>query len=106
MDDFIGTVPSGTVRPNRITLVEVENQRVILTRIDRELCAFNALCPHQLGNLASGKIINGEIECPVHNWRFNIRTGKSIYPEDDGLRLRRYDAKEENGMVKVRPGRN
>jgi len=99
--DFQPTLPGNQVRANRINLTEVGLQRVVLTRIEGQLCAFNALCPHQLGNLASGSLVNGEIECPVHNWRFNIRTGKSVYPEDDGLRLRRYQVREENGLVMV-----
>ncbi len=105
-EEHIAAVTSRHVRNSRITVVEIDSELIVLTRVEGQACAFNALCPHQLGNLASGMIINGEIECPVHNWRFNIRTGKSVYPEDDGLRLRRYEAKEENGMVKVRPGRN
>jgi nitrite reductase/ring-hydroxylating ferredoxin subunit len=99
--DFQSTLPGNQVRANRISMAEVGLQRVVLTRIEGQLCAFNALCPHQLGNLASGSLVNGEIECPVHNWRFNIRTGKSVYPEDDGLRLRRYHVQEENGLVLV-----
>ncbi len=90
------------MRANRLTDVEVGTQRVVLTRIEGQLCAFNALCPHQLGNLERGFLNSGEIECPVHGWRFNVRTGKSVYPEDDGLRLRRYEVKEEDGRVWVK----
>ena len=97
-------MPGRQVRADRLTSVEVGLQRVILTRVGSELCAFNALCPHQLGNLAGGFVHNGEIECPVHGWRFDIRTGRSVYPEADGLRLRRYAAREADGLVSVRLG--
>jgi nitrite reductase/ring-hydroxylating ferredoxin subunit len=100
---FIPTIPADQVKPNRIKFIEVENQRLILTRIAGELCAFNALCPHQLGDLSRGIIYNGEIECPVHAWRFNIRTGHSVYPEEETLHLRRYEVKEDSGIVMVKP---
>ena len=28
-------------------------------------------CPHRNAPLSSGRIINGEIECPYHGWKFN-----------------------------------
>lgn len=102
MSDFHPTVHTDQVKPNRLRLVEVEAQRVVLTRIEGELCAFNALCPHQLGDLSRGTVHNGAVECPVHGWRFNIRKGHSIYPEEETLRLRRYAVKEEGGVVRVK----
>lgn len=102
MTDFHPTIPAEQVRPNKLKLVEVENQRVALTRIEGELCAFNALCPHQLGDLSRGTVHNGAVECPVHGWRFDIRKGTSIYPEEEALRLRRYQVKEEGGVVLVK----
>lgn len=100
--EFHFAAPSNTVRANRLTPVDIDGQPVLLTRIENHLCAFNALCPHQLGNLARGFLNAGEIECPVHNWRFNIRTGQSVYPEDDGLRLRRYEVQEDHNRIYVR----
>jgi naphthalene 1,2-dioxygenase system ferredoxin subunit len=99
--DFQPALLASQVRANRLVLVEVGLERIVLTRLDGQVCAFNALCPHQLGNLDRGFLNNGEIECPVHGWRFNIRNGQSVYPEDDGLRLRRYPVKDENGMLYV-----
>ena len=100
--DFIPVAQSQAVRLSRITQVEVDNQSILLTRLTDELCAFNALCPHQLGNLSRGFIYREEIECPVHGWRFNLRTGKSVYPQEAGLCLRRYPVTEENGLIKIK----
>jgi len=91
---FFTTLPSVAVKASRITLVEVGGQRVVLTRVEGELCAFDATCPHALGNLGGGLIHNGEIECPVHGWRFNIRTGWAVWPEKEKLKLTRHTTKE------------
>ena len=104
-DGFSLTVPKERVRSNRLLLIESDGQRILLTRVEGELCAFDALCPPldpSGGNLARGDLVNGEIECPVHNWRFNIRTGASVYPEEESLRLRHYQVQEENGAVKIK----
>lgn len=100
--EFHFAAASNQVRANRLIAVDLDGQPVILTRFENQLCAFNALCPHQLGNLARGFLNNGEIECPVHGWRFNVRTGQSVYPEADDLRLRRYEVQEENNRISVR----
>lgn len=94
-------MPANRLRANRLELVEVGQERVVVTRVAGRLCAFNALCPHQLGNLERGFLNNGEIECPVHGWRFDVHNGRSIYPEEDGLRLRRYQIKEESGILYI-----
>jgi nitrite reductase/ring-hydroxylating ferredoxin subunit len=59
--------------------------RVVL--IDGALAAHSAVCPHQLGPLdddRSSDLPPGEIECPWHGYRFDVRTGRSC----DGRRLR------------------
>lgn len=30
-------------------------------------------CPHRHAPLSSGRVINGELECPYHGWRFNAK---------------------------------
>ncbi len=33
--------------------------------------ALHDRCPHRHAPLSDGRVINGEIECPYHGWRFN-----------------------------------
>jgi len=33
--------------------------------------ALGARCPHRGANLASGSVVEGAIECPLHGWRFD-----------------------------------
>lgn len=42
--------------------------------------ASDGLCTHEKVALADGLVINGCIECPMHNGRFNIATGKALAP--------------------------
>ena len=60
--------------------------------------AMDDLCVHQDGSIASGKIDGDIVECPLHFWHYNIKTGElkdyikdvklatySIEIKDDGI---------------------
>ena len=40
--------------------------------------ASEGLCTHGRAELAGGLVINGCIECPRHNGRFDLATGKAV----------------------------
>ncbi len=107
-EGYFAVAPSEAARPSRIKRVEINGEPVILTRIEGELCAFSAVCPHSLGDLSGGTIYNGEIDCPVHGWRFDIRSGQAVWPEKEVYKLTRHAVKEEGGLIKIkltrRPG--
>ena len=65
-----------------------------------EVCAYSALCPHALGDLSQGWVEGNEVECPLHFYRFNIRTGDCVYPRD-GPHLRLYPVKIEGNVVLI-----
>lgn len=42
-----------------------------------EVLAVQAECPHRGGPLADGLIGGGTLVCPLHSWKFDLRSGKS-----------------------------
>lgn len=58
--------------------VKVAGSAVALYRIDGEFFATQALCTHATALLSEGYIEDGCIECPLHQGRFDIRTGKAM----------------------------
>jgi nitrite reductase/ring-hydroxylating ferredoxin subunit len=40
--------------------------------------AVEALCRHQDGSLAPGRIDGEIVECPLHSWHYNVRTGELL----------------------------
>jgi MocE subfamily Rieske [2Fe-2S] domain protein len=65
-----------------------------------EVYASDGLCTHEHVELADGLVLDGCIECPMHNGRFNISTGKAVKaPVHEDLKM--YPAKLENDKVMV-----
>ena len=57
-------------------------------------------CSHAGAKLSRGFVINGQIECPAHNGRFDIRTGEAtLSPACDTMRI--FPVRIENGNVQL-----
>ncbi|MPY91121.1 MAG: Rieske 2Fe-2S domain-containing protein [Luteitalea sp.] len=41
----------------------------------RRVYATQGWCPHRFGPLADGLVGNGEVVCPLHGYRFDLRSG-------------------------------
>ena len=46
-----------------------------LFRVEREIVCVQAFCPHLEGPLFQGSVAAGEVTCPWHLWRFDLRSG-------------------------------
>ena len=70
---------------------------------DDEYFASDGHCTHERQLLCDGLVMDGVIECPKHNGRFDFRTGKALgAPVIEGLRM--YPVRIESGTVFVDVG--
>src|ERR671921_616129 len=58
--------------------LNVNGQRIALFLSKNKYYAIEALCRHQDGSLAPGKVEGEIVECPLHFWHYNIRTGELL----------------------------
>ncbi len=65
---------------------------------DEEFYATDGLCTHEQIHLADGQLMDGEIECPMHFGRFDIRTGEAL-SAPVCIDLRTYPIKVSDGCV-------
>ena len=56
----------------------VGGQPIALYRVDGELYATHDICSHEHARLSEGYLDGCEIECPLHQARFDVRTGKAM----------------------------
>ena len=77
---------------NNLLVIEVNNKKITLVKYNNELFACTYLCPHASGILADGYIdATGNIVCPVHSYKFNVRNGRNVTGE--GYYLKTYPVK-------------
>lgn len=82
-------------------LVHFGAEPVCLYNLSGKLFATHDTCTHGQASLADGFIEGEEIECPLHQGRFRIATGKAVgvpCTED----IRRYAVKIEDGAVLIK----
>src|SRR5437762_10695684 len=66
-----------------------------------EYFATDGLCTHEKVHLADGLVMDGIIECPKHNGRFNYKTGEAR-GAPACVNLGTYPVRVEGGMVLMR----
>ena len=71
-----------------------------LYRTEQGVFASDGMCTHEEADLADGLVMDNVIECPLHQGRFDIRTGKALSPPVC-VNLKTYDATVEDGSVYV-----
>ena len=80
--------------------VEVDGTPVALYRIGDAIYATVGMCTHATGLLADGWVEDDTIECPLHQARFDIRTGKALCePATEDLRT--YAVKIEGADILI-----
>ena len=60
--------------------VSINGHEIALFRVDGEIRALDALCPHAGGPLAEGSVQDGIVTCPLHGWRFDVASGTPLDP--------------------------
>jgi nitrite reductase/ring-hydroxylating ferredoxin subunit len=74
------------------------------------VAAATTVCPHRGEDLSGGMLYLGAIDCPLHHYLYDLRTGENRYPRNvypaakaAGLApLPLYPVKEEGGWIWVR----
>ena len=80
--------------------VVVEGRKIALYRSDGEFFATDNVCTHAYALLSDGFLEDGCIECPLHQARFDIRTGK-VLCEPATEDLKTYPVRVEGDAILV-----
>jgi len=67
-------------------------------RVGEAVYATDGLCTHEQVHLCDGLVMDHVIECPKHNGRFDIRTGKAL-GAPACIHLATHPAKVEGGRI-------
>ena len=78
MPEFVKIASKDELADGEMKLIELEDQLVILFRVDEQFYCLDDVCTHDGGTLSDGELNGCEIECPRHGARFDVRTGEAV----------------------------
>ncbi len=81
--------------------VVVGGEDIALFRVDGQIYATSDICTHAFASLCEGFQEGDQIECPLHEGRFHIPTGKALSaPVEEDIRT--FEVRIDDGEVKVK----
>ena len=79
-DNWVKAADRRALSDGEVIGVIVEGREIALYEMDGEVYATDDVCTHAYAKLSDGWMEKGEIECPLHAGRFDIKTGKGHRP--------------------------
>jgi nitrite reductase/ring-hydroxylating ferredoxin subunit len=87
------------LRPGDCARFELpDGDDVAVFNVDGEYYATSNFCPHRGALLSEGALCGYVIECGLHGWQFDVRTGECLTVSD---KIKTYPLKIEGGIVSV-----
>ena len=98
--EFVAIARAGELQEGTMRRFDVAGRRILLANVAGKLYAVDDTCTHEEASLSTG-VLKGElVKCPLHNSRFNVRTGEALEePAEESLRT--YPVREEGGRILV-----
>jgi naphthalene 1,2-dioxygenase ferredoxin component len=102
-DGWVKAAGRGALSDGEVIGVTVAGHEIALYEMDGEIFATDDICTHAYAKLSDGWMEKGEIECPLHAGRFDIKTGKATAPPcvDD---VKTYPTRVEGDEIQIKLG--
>ena len=92
----------GVVAPEDPIRVQVGEEDIAIYNVDGGFHATSNICTHAYASMVDGFQEGEEIECPLHEGRFNIKTGEALCaPVFDALKVFEVKLDGDDILVKV-----
>lgn len=86
---------------NSMEIVSIKGHRIAIVKRYGKIYAIDNDCPHVGGYLGRGTLYGNSVVCPLHQWTFDLATGKATKGiSDDHIGV--YEVKAENGKIWVK----
>ncbi len=100
VDEYVRLCSLSDIEKDHTKIVRIDEREILLVRADNEIHAFENLCTHEEMPIGEVAVHCGEIQCPRHGGKFDMKTGRAI-----GLPavidLKSYDVRVDNGEVYI-----
>ncbi len=91
-------IKKSELREGELQTVTVDDQKILIIKIDDNVHAYNAVCPHYGANLGEGACDGKRLVCPWHHATFELTSGQLLEPPAmDGLAA--YEVREDGDDI-------
>lgn len=98
--NWVDAAPIEAFSDGDVVCVVVAGKHIALYKVEGAFFATSSICTHQQISLCDGFLEGYEIECPMHQGRFDIRNGRALCaPVTTDLPV--YSTKVEAGQILV-----
>ena len=94
-------MPAADLANGDIAAASFGEARIAVYSVDGEFYATDNICTHEHVELSDGLLEGYVIECPLHNARFDVRTGEVLAAPAE-LPLKCYPVRVREGLIEVR----
>ena len=77
-DAWIDAASQDVVMEGDVVAITVAGREVALYEVEGEVFATDNLCTHGAARMSDGFLEGREIECPLHQGRFDVCSGKAL----------------------------
>ena len=100
-DKWIDAIAREDVPEGDVMAIKVAGKDIALYEVEGEVYATDNLCTHGAARMSDGFLEGREIECPLHQGRFDVCTGHAMCaPLTENIRT--YPVKIENLRVMLK----
>ena len=78
VDNWLDAAALADVSEGDVIAVQVAGKEIALYEVDGKVFATDNLCTHGHARLSDGFLEGHEIECPLHQGRFDVCSGKAL----------------------------
>ena len=102
-DDWVFAINAEDVDDEDVAPIEIEGEEIAIYRNNGQYYASVDKCTHGDAFLSDGIVVGDVIECPLHQGRFCIKTGKAL-SAPVSVPIETFEVKVEDGKVFVKLG--
>jgi nitrite reductase/ring-hydroxylating ferredoxin subunit/alkylhydroperoxidase/carboxymuconolactone decarboxylase family protein YurZ len=78
---------------------DADGKELIVYRENEDIRVYDNRCPHRSTPITKNDLSGLELTCPLHKWKFDLRTGECLEVGDKPLNM--LECKIENGLLKA-----
>ena len=103
IDEWLFAIDADEIDEEDVAPIEIEGKEVAIYRNNGRFYASVDKCTHGDAFLSDGIVVGDVIECPLHQGRFCIKTGKAL-SAPVSVPIETFEVKVEDGKVFVKLG--